>query len=61
MNKVMLFIRKLLLAPFILYVYNLLANSLNLVIPINIVTILIVGILGIPGLIMLVLLLYIAF
>ncbi len=51
MKKVLNIAKKIILAPFILYIYNLIALPLNLIIPINIFTILVVGILGIPGLI----------
>lgn len=52
---------KIILAPFILYFYNLVAFPLNLNIPINLITILIVAFLDIPGLITLVLFLLLMF
>ena len=61
MKKIVLFLKNIILAPFIIYLYNLVASPLNFVIPINICTILIVGILGIPGLISLLILFVVAF
>lgn len=51
MKTILNIIKKIVLAPFILYIYNLIASPLNLLIPINVFTIIVVGILGIPGLI----------
>ena len=51
-------VRPFFVAPFILYVFNLMAVVIDLYIPINIFTIFIVGLLGIPGLIMLILFLF---
>ncbi len=53
MNKWINILKKFIIAPFILYIYNLIALPLNIIIPINIFTILIVGIFGIPGLLIL--------
>lgn len=61
MKRVLFLGRRLLFAPFILYLFNVLASGLNLVIPINIVTLLIVAFLGFPGLISLILLMYFVF
>lgn len=54
MEKILKILRGLLFAPFILYIYNLISLPLNLIIPINIFSIVFVGILGIPGLITLI-------
>lgn len=54
MEKILKILRGLLFAPFILYIYNLISLPLNLIIPINIFSIIFVGILGIPGLITLI-------
>ncbi len=54
MKKILKILRGLLFAPFILYIYNLISLPLNLIIPINIFSIVFVGILGIPGLITLI-------
>ncbi len=61
MQKIFKILKKLILAPFIIYIYNLIAQPLNLIIPINIFTVLFVTILGIPGLITLLAFLIIAF
>ena len=56
---VCLYGKKLLLAPFILYVYDLIMGSSSYFIPINLITILVVGFLDIFGLLILILLLFI--
>lgn len=61
MKKVLLFLKNIVLAPFIIYIYNLVASPLNLIVPINVLTVLVVGLLGIPGLVALLLLSIIAF
>ena len=43
-------VKKVILAIFLLYGLNLLISSLNILIPINFITITVVGLLGIPGL-----------
>ena len=53
MKKLLKLLRQLILAPFILYIYNLIAISFNIIIPINFFTIIVVGLLGIPGLVLL--------
>lgn len=61
MRSIIKVFRKLILAPFIIYIYNLIAAPLNLVIPINIFTVIFVSFLGIPGLITLIIFLLVAF
>lgn len=61
MKKVLVFLRGFLLAPFILYLYNVIAVPLNVIVPINLFNTVIVGFLGIPGLILLVVFKLIAF
>lgn len=61
MKIVLKYLKKIILAPFMIYLYNLIAVPLNLIIPINIFTIFIVGLLGIPGIITLIIFLMIAF
>ena len=61
MKKILNFLKNILISPFLIYIYNLIANPLGLIIPINIVTIIVVGLLGIPGLITLVLFYFIGF
>ena len=61
MKKFLVFLRGFLLAPFILYLYNVIAVPLNVIVPINLFNTVIVGFLGIPGLILLVVFKLIAF
>ena len=61
MKKILVFLRGFLLAPFILYLYNVIAVPLNVIVPINLFNTVIVGFLGIPGLILLVVFKLIAF
>ena len=42
--------RKIIISSFLLYGYNLLVGPLNLMIPINEITVLVVSLLGFPGL-----------
>ena len=51
----MVFIKKIILSAFILYGYNLIAVNFNMVIPINLITILFIAILGTPALVALIL------
>jgi len=53
--------KRILIALFILYGYNVLAGPMNLLVPINIYTISLVSILGIPSLFMLALMLIFVF
>ena len=48
-------LRKIILSAFLLYGYNLIAVNFNLIIPINIFTVGIVGLLGIPSMMALIL------
>jgi len=52
-KKLLKILRSVIIAPFVLYGYNLIAAPLNMIIPINIYSILVVGVIGIPGLLML--------
>ncbi len=61
LKKIYTIIKKIIFGAFILYGYNLLAVSFNLVIPLNIITILLVGFLGLPALFALVMLLVFLF
>lgn len=60
-KKVYSIIRKLIFGAFILYGYNMIATNFNLIIPINLITIPLVGLLGIPALFSLILLFVIMF
>lgn len=50
LKKIYQFLKKIIFSSFFLYGYNLLASPLNLFIPINVFTVLILSILGIPAL-----------
>ncbi len=50
MKVIFKYIKRLVLGGVILYTYNLIASSFNITIPINIFTIITVGLLDIPGL-----------
>jgi hypothetical protein len=54
-NKIVHIVKKIILSVLLIYGYNRLAIPLNVIIPINVVTILIVSICGIPSILMLVL------
>lgn len=55
MNIFLNLIKRVILGAFLLYGYNLIAVNFNMIIPINIFTILIVTILGIPSILALLL------
>lgn len=50
MKKISMIFRKVILSGFILYGYNLIAVNFNMIIPINLFTILFVALLGAPAL-----------
>lgn len=50
MKKVLSLIKKVILSAFILYGFNMIASPLNVIVPINIITVLIITLLGMPGL-----------
>ena len=54
LKNVINFLKSFVVAPFILYVFNLMAVGLDLFIPINVFTVVIVGLLKIPGFVMLI-------
>lgn len=56
MKNILEIIKKVILGFVILYSYNLIAVNFNMVIPINIITVLLITILGSPSLIALILL-----
>lgn len=60
-KKIYELIKKIVISAFILYGYNLIAAPINLIIPINIITISVLTIFGIPSLLLLILILVIAF
>ena len=50
MKVIFKYVKKFILGGFMLYAYNLIASSFNITVPINIFTIITVGLLDIPGL-----------
>jgi pro-sigmaK processing inhibitor BofA len=61
LKKIYNIIKSIVLGALILYAYNVIASPLNLIIPINIITVLLVSFLGFPALFALILLLVVAF
>lgn len=61
MKKLLSLLRNILVAPFLLYIYNMIGASTGYIIPINVFNVLFVGILGVPGLVTLILYLIIGF
>ena len=61
MNKIVKLLKRIIFSALLLYSDNLLAESLNLIIPINIVTISILTILGVPSLFFLIAIMVICF
>jgi len=51
-DNVIKLIKKILFAAFILYSFNLIAVNFNIILPINIYTLLIITLLDIPGMVM---------
>ena len=49
MKKISLLFKKIIFAILLLYTYNLIGAQINLIIPINYITIIIVAILDLPG------------
>lgn len=56
MKYIFSFFKRLVLSFFILYGFNIIGSNFNIIIPINIVTVLIIALLGFPALLMLLLL-----
>lgn len=56
MKNVIELLKKIIMSYIVLYGYNLIAANFNMLIPINLITVLLVTILGVPSLIALVLL-----
>ncbi len=61
MDNIIKVVKKVAFSFFSLYGYNLIAIQFNLLVPINIITVLLVSILGMPGLVLLILLKYLYF
>lgn len=49
MKKLFYMVRKIILAIFLLYTYNIIARSFGLIIPINYITVAIISLLDLPG------------
>lgn len=60
-KKILLILKRVILGGFILYAYNLMASPLNLLIPINLFTLGLIGIFGIPAIPFLALILIIVY
>lgn len=60
-KKILELIKKIIFSTFFLYAYNLIAAPLNLFIPINIFTILLLSILGLPSLLALIVILLVIY
>lgn len=58
LKKIFLIVRKIVFSFFLLYGLNLMLNNIDVFIPINIISLLIVSILDIPGLILLIILFF---
>lgn len=61
LKKIFEIVKRIVISCFILYGYNLIAGPLNLIIPINIITVLALAILGFPALIALIVILLVVF
>lgn len=59
LKKILIIVKKISFGFIALYIFNLLLSSLNIIIPINIITIGTVSLLGIPGLLSLLTLFFI--
>ena len=58
LKKIFLIVRKIVFSFFLLYGLNLMLNNIDVFIPINIISLLIVSVLDIPGLILLIILFF---
>ena len=56
MEKILAYLKRFILGTFVLYGYNLIAANFNLVIPINLITIGLIGFLGTPAIFALIIL-----
>ena len=61
MSKLFVFFKKIIISAFFIYGYNVFAQNLNLIIPLNVFTISYVTFFGVPGLISLIFVLLYAF
>lgn len=56
MKKIFTYLKRFILGAFVLYGYNIIAANFNLVIPINFITIILIGVLGTPAIFALIIL-----
>ena len=61
LKKIFELIKKIVFSVFLIYGFNLIAEPLNLIIPINIITVGLITILGMPALLSLILIYFIVF
>jgi len=61
LKKILKLFKRIVISAFILYGYNLIASPLNLMVPINIISVSILTILGIPALFALIIILVVIF
>ena len=59
-KKIFFIMKKIILAAFILYGFNLIMSPLSIIVPINIITVALVTLLGFPGLLGLIIVLLVA-
>ncbi len=61
MSKIFKLLKKVIIAAFFIYGYNILAQPLNIIVPLNLITIAYVTFFGVPGLISLIIIYISAF
>jgi len=61
LKKILSLIKKIVFSVFLIYGFNLIASPLNLIIPINLITVGLITILGVPALLSLILVYFIVF
>lgn len=61
LKKIFSLIKKIVFSVFLIYGFNLIASPLNLIIPINLITVGLITILGVPALLSLILVYFIVF
>lgn len=61
LKKIFSIFKKIVFSIFLIYSYNLVAAPLKLIIPINVITVLLVGFLGLPALLALITILLVVF
>lgn len=61
LKKIINLLKKIVISAFILYGYNLIASPLNLIVPINLITVSVMTILGIPAMFAFIIILVVIF